>query len=181
MSCRLCGSRNPVPNHDPNCTQQFELRSPHARVVQTRKVWREQCWCSAVLPSAYLLQPRCPWSCRLRSSQNPNYSPNHKCNCNLVLGVRSPHASVTQMGKVWTERRRCSSLLPWNAFWSPSVPGAVDSVVLGILTLTVTLTPPSDLGSYMCVQDEKVVGGAMLVHWCAPLGMPLAALLSLEL
>lgn len=57
---RFCGPQKANPNH--NGSLVLGCRSQHGWVALMRKVWREQCWCSAMLPLAGLLQPPRPWS-----------------------------------------------------------------------------------------------------------------------
>lgn len=57
---RFCGSQKANPNH--NGSLVLGCRSQHGWMALMRKVWREQCWCSAMLPLAGLLQPLRPWS-----------------------------------------------------------------------------------------------------------------------
>lgn len=126
-SCRLCGSLNPNP--DAVWTQQFGLWSLHAWVIQVKKVWVEQYICSAILPSACLLQPPCPWNYRLCDSQkpNPNPNPNHNSNPNgsLILVLTCQHTWMSQMRRVWGEQCCWSATLSLAHLLKFSVPGAL--------------------------------------------------------
>ena len=113
-SCRFCSSFNP--NLNSKGILGLSLRSPAAWMAHIRNMWRQQCWCSAMLPVACLVKPHCPWSCRLCGSLNPNP------NGGFVLRLRSSASWVAHIRKVWRQQCCCSALLHLEYFSQPHCP-----------------------------------------------------------
>ena len=80
---------------------ELSLRSQVPWMFQVRKVWKQHYSCCADLNLAWLLQPKCPWSCSIydfvnsKPHINPNPNPNADGTLELSLKV--------QMKKVWKD------------------------------------------------------------------------------
>jgi len=126
--CSLNPNLNPNCNANPKRNGSLGLRSPAPWLALIRKVWREQCLCSAMLHLACFFQLHRPSNSipSLCVSLNPNPNPNG----GFMLRLRSPWGWLPKFKTCGGGNVRAVLCSPWHAFSSPSVTGVVGFVSL---------------------------------------------------
>lgn len=110
-------------NSKPNQDLGLKLRPPAPWVANITKMWRDKCWCIAVLPLPCLFQPQCPWSCKHCVSLEPNPTP--WPNGGFWYRLRPQVLSITWMTEIrymWKRQCLCSLLLSLACLFKPQWP-----------------------------------------------------------